>query len=55
VQELAFGILSTGFGASAADGVLVSALLRVTGVVALIAMALPFGGLEALRASRAAR
>jgi len=55
VQELAFGVLSTGFGASAADGVLVSALLRVTGVVALLAMALPFGGLEALRASRASR
>jgi hypothetical protein len=53
VQELAFGVLSTGFGASAADGVLVSALLRVTGVVALLALALPFGGLEALRASRA--
>jgi uncharacterized membrane protein YbhN (UPF0104 family) len=55
VQELAFGVLSTGFGASAADGVLVSALLRVTGVVALVAMALPLGGLEALRASRVGR
>jgi uncharacterized membrane protein YbhN (UPF0104 family) len=55
VQELAFGVLSTGFGASAADGVLVSALLRVTGVVALVAMALPLGGVEALRATRAGR
>lgn len=52
VQELAFGVLSAGFGASAADGVLVSALLRVTGVVALVALALPMGGSEALRASR---
>ena len=53
VQELAFAALAGGLGASAVDGVLVSALTRVTGVVALVALALPLGGLEALRASRA--
>lgn len=53
IQELAFAALASGLGAEAVDGVLVSALTRVTGVVALVALALPLGGLEALRASRA--
>lgn len=53
VQELAFAALASGLGAAAVDGVLVSALTRVTGVVALVLLALPLGGLEALRASRA--
>lgn len=53
VQELAFAGLSAGFGASAADGVLVSTIVRVTGVIALVATSLPMGGLEAVRAARA--
>lgn len=53
VQELAFAALSAGFGASAADGVVVSGIVRVTGVAALLVTALPAGGLEALRATRA--
>jgi len=52
VQELAFAGLASGMGASAVDGVLVSGLTRVTGVVALVLLALPLGGLEALRAGR---
>jgi uncharacterized membrane protein YbhN (UPF0104 family) len=52
VQELAFGALAAGFGAAAVDGVVVSGLIRVTGVVALVAAALPMGGVEALRAAR---
>lgn len=52
LQELAFAALSAGFGASAADGVLVSTIVRVTGVVALLATALPLGGFEALRVAR---
>lgn len=52
VQELAFGFLAVGLGSGAVDGVLVSALLRVTGVIALVALALPLGGMQALRASR---
>jgi hypothetical protein len=31
----------------------ISGLLRVTGVIALLALALPLGGVEAVRASRA--
>lgn len=54
LQELAFGALSAGFGASVSDGVLVSALVRVTGVVALLIAALPLGGLTALREARVA-
>lgn len=54
VQELAFGALAAGFGAAAVDGVVVSGLVRVTGVVALVLASLPLGGLEALRASRGA-
>ena len=53
VQELAFGALAAGFGAAAVDGVVVSGLIRVTGVVALVLAALPMGGVEALRAARA--
>lgn len=52
VQELAFGALAAGFGAAAVDGVVVSGLIRVTGVVALVIAALPMGGVEALRAAR---
>ena len=54
LQELAFAGLAAGFGGGAVEGVLVSGLIRVTGVVALVALALPFGGVEALRASRGA-
>lgn len=53
VQELAFGALAAGFGATALDGVVVSGLVRVTGVVALALAALPLGGIEAARAARA--
>jgi len=53
VQELAFGVLAVGLGSAAVDGVVVSALVRVTGVIALVALALPLGGVQALRASRA--
>lgn len=52
LQELAFAALSAGFGATVADGVLVSTIVRVTGVIALVATALPLGGLEALRLAR---
>jgi uncharacterized membrane protein YbhN (UPF0104 family) len=52
VQELAFGALAAGFGAAAVDGVAVSALVRVTGVVALVLAALPLGGVEAVREAR---
>lgn len=55
VQELAFAALSAGFGATVADGVLVSTIVRVTGVIALVLAALPMGGLEALRLTRAER
>ena len=55
VQELAFGALAAGFGAAAVDGVVVSGLIRATGVVALVLAALPMGGSEALRAARAGR
>jgi len=55
LQELAFAGLATGLGGGAVEGVLVSGLVRVTGVVALVALALPLGGVEALRASRAQR
>jgi uncharacterized membrane protein YbhN (UPF0104 family) len=53
LQELAFAALSAGFGATVADGVLVSTVVRVTGVIALLVTALPVGGLEALRLARA--
>jgi uncharacterized membrane protein YbhN (UPF0104 family) len=52
VQELAFGALAAGFGAAAVDGVAVSGLVRVTGVVALVLAALPLGGVEAVREAR---
>jgi uncharacterized membrane protein YbhN (UPF0104 family) len=54
VQELAFGALATGVGAAAVDGVVVSGLLRVTGVVAVVLAGLPLGGVAALREARAA-
>lgn len=54
VQELAFAGLATGLGAGAVEGVAVSGLLRVSGVIALLALALPLGGVEALRTSRRA-
>jgi uncharacterized membrane protein YbhN (UPF0104 family) len=52
VQELAFGALAAGFGAAAVDGVAVSGLVRVTGVMALVLAALPLGGVEAVREAR---
>lgn len=52
LQELAFGVLAVGLGSAAVDGVVVSGLVRVTGVVALVAAALPLGGVQALRAGR---
>jgi uncharacterized membrane protein YbhN (UPF0104 family) len=54
IQELAFAGLSTGMGGGPVEGVVVSGLLRVTGVIALVALALPQGGVQALRASRSA-
>lgn len=53
VQELAFAGLATGMGGGAVDGVAVSALVRVSGVVALVAASLPMGGAEAVRMARA--
>ena len=50
--RLAFGALAAGFGADAVDGVVVSGLVRMTGVVALVLAALPMGGVEAVRAAR---
>ncbi|MBA2667669.1 MAG: flippase-like domain-containing protein [Trueperaceae bacterium] len=55
VQELAFAGLATSMGAAAVEGIAVSGLLRVTGVMALLLLALPFGGVEALRTSRSTR
>ncbi|MDF1523883.1 MAG: lysylphosphatidylglycerol synthase transmembrane domain-containing protein [Trueperaceae bacterium] len=55
VQELAFGALAAGFGVPAVDGVVVSGLVRVTGVVALVLAALPLGGVEAVRSAGAER
>lgn len=52
VQELAFGALGAGLGAGLVEGVLVSALLRVTGSAALVAFALPLGGLRLLQSMR---
>ena len=55
LQELAFAGLATGMGGGAVEGVLVSGLVRVSGVLALVAAALPLGGVEALRVSRSQR
>jgi len=55
LQELAFAALSAGFGATVADGILVSTIVRITGVISLVVAALPLGGLEALRLARADR
>jgi uncharacterized membrane protein YbhN (UPF0104 family) len=55
VQEVAFGALSVGFGSAPETGALVSAVIRVTGVAALIATALPWGGIEAVRIARRER
>jgi uncharacterized membrane protein YbhN (UPF0104 family) len=52
VQELAFGALAVGVGGAAVDGVVVSGLLRVTGVVALVMAGLPLGGVAAVREAR---
>lgn len=54
LQELAFGVLAVGLGSAAVDGVVVSGLVRVTGVVAVVAAALPLGGVQALQAGREA-
>ncbi|MEX2503107.1 MAG: lysylphosphatidylglycerol synthase domain-containing protein, partial [Trueperaceae bacterium] len=50
---VAFAGLATGMGGGAVDGVGISALIRVTGVVALVTASLPLGGAEALRMARA--
>jgi uncharacterized membrane protein YbhN (UPF0104 family) len=52
VQELAFGALAVGVGGAAVEGVVVSGLLRVTGVLALVAAGLPLGGVAAVREAR---
>jgi uncharacterized membrane protein YbhN (UPF0104 family) len=55
VQELAFGALGAGIGAGVVEGVLVSALLRMTGIAAVVALAIPLGGLRLLKATRSSR
>jgi uncharacterized membrane protein YbhN (UPF0104 family) len=55
VQELAFGALGAGIGAGAVEGVIVSALLRITGIAAVVALATPLGGLRLLKATRKSR
>jgi uncharacterized membrane protein YbhN (UPF0104 family) len=55
IQELAFGALGAGIGAGVVEGVLVSALLRVTGMAAVVALAIPLGGLRLLKATRRSR
>lgn len=49
VQEIAFGLLAEAIHIGMGEGMLVSALLRVTGYVALLVLALPMGGLDLLR------
>ena len=52
VRELAFGVLAASLGAAVFEGVLVSALLRATKYIALLAFSLPMGGVQAIRAAR---
>lgn len=49
VQEIAFGLLADQMGIGMGEGMLVSVLLRVTGYIALFAVALAMGGLGVLR------
>jgi uncharacterized membrane protein YbhN (UPF0104 family) len=55
VQEAIFGILSSQVGFAAATGVLVSAIVRATGYVALAVVAVAVGGRELRAALRSAR
>lgn len=54
VQELAFGVLATEYNVPAAAGIIVSALIRVTGLVALFLLAVPMGGIKVARRWRSA-
>ncbi len=49
VQEVAFGALAEAMGTGMAEGILVSALLRVVSYLVLAGLALPLGGLDVLR------
>lgn len=49
VQEIVFGVLADQMGIGMGEGILVSVLLRVTGYIALFAVALALGGLGVLR------
>lgn len=49
VRKVAFGLLADLTGIGMAEGMLVSALLRVVGYIALFAVALAMGGLGVLR------
>lgn len=49
IQELAYGFLGEQMGIGMAQGVLVSAFMRVAGVTVLIALGLIFGGSDLLR------
>ena len=49
VQEIAFGVLAEQMGIGMGEGMLVSVLLRVTGLIALFAVAIPMGGLGVMR------
>ncbi len=53
VQELGFGILGEQMGIGMGEGMLVSALLRVSGYLALFALAVPMGGVRLLRGGAA--
>ncbi len=55
VQEIAFGVLGEQMGISMADGILVAALMRLAGYIAIFALALPMGGLDVLSAARRSR
>ena len=52
VRELAFGVLAASLGAAVVEGVLVSALLRATKYIALLALSLPMGGVQAVATAR---
>ncbi|MDJ0951019.1 MAG: lysylphosphatidylglycerol synthase transmembrane domain-containing protein [Alphaproteobacteria bacterium] len=49
VQEIAFGLLADAIHIGMGEGMLVSALLRVTGYLALFALALPMGAVDVMR------
>ncbi|MBW2254521.1 MAG: flippase-like domain-containing protein [Deltaproteobacteria bacterium] len=49
LQELVFGLVGASLGIGMAEGILVSALVRAAGYLALAILAVPLGGMGALR------